>query len=148
MWVQVAEGPIEDIEYVDTGDLPHGTKVRFEVETAPGAAYLADIWGDEWVINRFATEGVTITNSYSVDSRHVLCEGFVNSPSVGLILGIIAAVVAIAGIAYIIYKVSMWVDQGVIPPLDEIFSARNIAVAAGVGLAGTIAFFALREVAR
>lgn len=145
----VAEGPYEQVvEYEDLPTLPHGAKVKFELETATGFAYLADIWGDEWVMNKFAVEGVTITDSYSTDSSHVMCRGYVNSPGLPVILTLIGVIIAIAGVAYIIRQIKVWVDEGVLPPLPDIFTPKNVAILVGVGMAGTLAYLMLREVTR
>ena len=147
MWIKVADGSLEDVQqtYEELGELPHGTKIQFEVETLPGLAYLANIWGDEWVINKFIAEGVTITDSEAVSSDRVLCVGYVNSPPVGVILGVILAVISIAGIAYLISKIRMWVDQGGLP-LPPSFTLENVVLAGAIGLALFGAVMAFRGV--
>jgi len=150
MWKKVADGSVETVQtnYSDIPTLPHGTKVMFELETAYGFAYLADIWGDEWVLNKFAMNGVTLTHTESIDATHVRCEGVVNSPGVGVILGLILVVISIVGIAYIIHRVQIWVDEGVIPSIGDVFSTKNLAAVAVVGIVGTMAVLALKEVLR
>ena len=150
MWKKVADGSVETVQtnYSDIPTLPHGTKVMFELETAYGFAYLADIWGDEWVLNKFAMNGVTLTHTESIDATHVRCEGVVNSPGVGVILGLILVVISIVGIAYIIHRVQIWVDAGVIPSIEDVFSTKNLAAVAVVGIVGTMAVLALKEVLR
>jgi len=150
MWKKVADGSVETVQtnYADIPTLPHGTKIMFELETAYGFAYLADIWGDEWVLNKFAMNGVTLTHTESIDATHVRCEGVVNSPGVGVILGLILVVISIVGIAYIIHRVQIWVDAGVIPSIEDVFSTKNLAAVAVVGIVGTMAVLALKEVLR
>jgi len=147
-WQLVAEGPYESVQQEDIPSLPHGTKVKFELETAPGVAYLADIWGDEWVLNKFAVEGVTIERTYSSDSSHIICYGHVNSPGLATIVGLILLVLSIAGVAYIIHQIRVWIDRGFLPSPAELFTPENVAVIAAVGVAGTLAFLMFREVTR
>ena len=150
MWKKVADGSVETVQtnYSDIPTLPHGTKVMFELETAYGFAYLADIWGDEWVLNKFAMNGVTLTHTESIDATHVRCEGVVNSPGVGVILGLVLLVISIVGIAYVIHRIQIWIDEGIIPSPGEVFTARNLTIVAVVGIVGTMAVMALREVTR
>lgn len=145
MWTKVADGPYQNVEYSDIATLPHGTPVKFELETKPGLAYLADIWGDEWVLNKFAADGVVLETTESVDSSHILCTGHVESPGIGIIVGIILAVVAIAGIGYLISRIKMWVDAGVLPGLPE-FTPETITLIAAVGIAALFGVMALKSV--
>jgi len=121
-YVVIAEG---DPEYMRENpqysqELPHGTSIRMEFETAPGLAYMADIWGAEWVIEKFLTEGVQITNAYSEGSSKVIAEGYVDSPGAVIIVGLILTCLAIAGIAYIIKQIRVLAEIVSLPEFPEI----------------------------
>lgn len=108
-WRLVAQGTPEAFEQVGViGELPHGTRIKLVMDTLPGLAYLANIWGAEWAIEKFALEGVTVTDAYSDDWDLVVVEGYVNSPTVATIIAIVLIVVGIGGIAYIIHEMRLW----------------------------------------
>jgi len=119
-WELVAQGTPDTFQ--PTGaidDLPHGTQIKLEVDTLPGLAYLANIWGAEWVIQQFIAADVTITNAYSVGNNRVVAEGYVSSPvAVTTIVLVVLAVLGIAGIAYIIHELRLWAKTGVPGPWD------------------------------
>ncbi|GAI33135.1 unnamed protein product [marine sediment metagenome] len=116
-WELVAEGTPDTFQ--STGaidDLPHGTRIKLEVDTLWGLAYLANIWGAEWVIQQFIAADITITDSYSVGPDRVIVEGYVSSPvAVTTIILVVLAVLGIAGIAYIVHELRLWAQTGVVP---------------------------------
>ena len=137
-WRLVAEGPPEAFEQVGAiEDLPHGTRIKLEMDTLPGLAYLANIWGAEWVVEEFMIEGVTVTNAYSDGWDLVVVEGYVNSPTVATIIAIVLVVVAIGGIGYIIHEMRLWAslpDEGLVGNLATIVKWGAIGAVSVVAL--------------
>jgi len=137
-WELVAEGTPDTFQ--STGvieELPHGTHIRLELDTLPGLAYLANIWGAEWVIEKFMLEGVTVTNAYSDGWDLVVVEGYVNSPTVATIAAMVLVVIAIGGIAYIIHEMRLWAalpGEGPLGNLATIVKWGAIGVASVVAL--------------
>jgi len=137
-WELVAEGSPDTFQSTGViGELPHGTRIRLEMDTLPGLAYLADIWGAEWVIQKFIVEGVTVTNAYSNGWDLVVVEGYVNSPTVATIVAIVLVVLLIGGIAYIIHELRLWVSlpgEGPLGNLAAIVKWGAIGAASVVAL--------------
>jgi len=137
-WELVAEGSPDTFQSTGViGELPHGTRIRLEMDTLPGLAYLADIWGAEWVIQKFIVEGVTVTNAYSNGWDLVVVEGYVNSPTVATIVAIVLVVLAIGGIAYIIHEMRLWAalpGEGPLGNLAAIVKWAAIGTASAVAL--------------
>lgn len=135
-WELVAEGAPDTFQ--STGaidDLPHGTRVKLEMDTVWGLAYLANIWGAEWVIEKFIVADITITDSYSVGPDRVVAEGYVSSPvAVTTIIWVVLVVLGIAGIAYIIHELRLWAQTGVPPSLTNIVKWGAIGVIGVLGI--------------
>lgn len=135
-WELVAEGAPDTFQ--STGaidDLPHGTRIKLEVDTIWGLAYLANIWGAEWVIQRFIEADVTITDAYSVGPDRVVAEGYVSSPAaVATIIWVVLVVLGIAGIAYIVHELRLWAQTGVPPDVTNIVKWGAIGVLSVLGI--------------
>ena len=135
-WQLVAQGAPDDFQ--STGvieDLPSGTRIKLEADTLPGLAYLANIWGAEWVIEKFALEGVTVTDTYAQGSSKVIVEGYVNSPGVMTIIAIVGIVIAIGGIGYLIHELRLWAS---LP--DGGLNIGAIAKWGSIGLLGVLGY--------
>ena len=135
-WELVAEGTPDSFQSTGAiADLPHGTRIKLEVDTIWGLAYLANIWGAEWVIQHFIEADVTITNAYSVGPDRVVAEGYVSSPvAVTTIVAIVLIVLGIAGIAYIIHELRLWAQTGEGPSLATIIKWGAIGVVGVLGI--------------
>jgi len=145
-WELVAEGTPDTFQ--STGaieELPHGTHIRLELDTLPGLAYLANIWGAEWVIEKFIVEGVTVTNAYSNGWDLVVVEGYVNSPTVATIAAIVLVVIAIGGIAYIIHEMRLWAS---IPGEGPLSNLATIVKWGAIGVASVVALKVATELIR
>ena len=145
-WQLVAQGSPDDLQPTGViNDLPSGTRIKLEADTLPGLAYLANIWGAEWVIEKFMLEGMTITDTYAQGSSRVIVEGYVNSPGVMTIVAIVLVVIAIGGIGYIIHELRLWADVG-----DGLGSDLSMALKVGVvallGVLGYKLFTTFKEV--
>lgn len=146
VWELVAEGAPDDFEQVGAiNELPHGTRVRLEMDTLPGLAYLANIWGAEWVIEKFIVEGVTVTNAYSSGGGLVVVEGYVNSPTVATIMAIVLVVIGIGGIAYIIHELRLWAS---LPGEGPISNLATIVKWGAIGTASVVALKLATELLR
>jgi len=137
-WRLVAQGTPDNFESVGViEELPHGTRIKLEMDTLPGLAYLANIWGAEWVIEKFIVEGVTVTNAYSNSWDLVVIEGYVNSPTVATIIVIVLVVLGIGGIGYIIHEMRLWAalpGEGPVGNLATIIKWGAIGTASVVAL--------------
>ena len=143
-WELIAEGSPKDFEPVSAIEaLPHGTKLRLEVDTLAGLAYAADIWGAEWIVNKFLEEDVTVTDTYSEGSSKVVVEAYVNSPGVMTIITIILIVIAIAGIGWAIYNLRLWAE---LPGVSE--DVANVAKWVAIGAVGVLGIKLVSEVVK
>jgi len=134
-WELVAEGTPDSFQSTGAiADLPHGTRIKLEVDTIWGLAYLANIWGAEWVIQHFIEADVTITNAYSVGPDRVVAEGYISSPvAVTTIVLVILAVLGIAGIAWLVHELRLWAQTGILPP-----SLATIIKWGAIGVVGVL----------
>jgi len=143
-WKLVAEGTPDTFQHTGAIDyLPHGTRIRLEMDTIPGLAYLADIWGAEWVVEKFIIKGVTVTNTYSDGNDLVIVDGYVNSPSVATIITIVLVVLSIGGIAYIVREMRLWAS---LPGEGPISNLATIAKWGTIGVLGILGVMIIKEV--
>lgn len=147
----VARGNPDDVSVLSHADsLPHGTKVRVEFNTRPGAAYLANIWGSEWVLNKFAVEGMHITNARSDGNSRVIADGYVNSPGVALIVKVLLPILVVLGVAYVILKLFVYAAVETTRAVDELFGSGSnfvkvLVIGAFVFFGGVAAIELLRS---
>ena len=110
-WTVVAQGDADNFNSTGVIEtLPHGTPIKLEITTLPGLAYLANMWGADWVIERFLVEDISISDTYSNGSDLVIVEGYINSPAITTIVALILIVISIAGIGYIIHNLKLWAE--------------------------------------
>ena len=150
MWELVAQGPYDnpavDPQFGKVDELPHGTPVRFEFDTIPGAAYLLSIW-DGSVREDLASRGLVLTNAGALGASKYRIDGYASSP--GPVLLLLAVLAIVVGVAYIISKVSMWIDRGdtsVNTLLNALeMNLKVVVIGAAVVVAGLIAIRGLSE---
>lgn len=138
-WEVIAEGSPDTFD--STGvidDLPHGTRFRIEIDTFPGLAYVADIWGAEWVAARFLGEA-QIIDVYSDGWDKVVVEAVANSPlAVVTLIYIILGIVATGLISWAIYNMRVWAEVG------DGFDVGQIVKWGAIGILGVLAFKAFK----
>ncbi len=136
-WELIAEGSPDTFD--STGvieDLPHGTRFIIEIETLPGLAYVADIWGAEWVAARFLGEAQIIdVRSNGWDKIEI--EAVANSPlGTATLIVIILGVIATGFISWAIYNIRVWAETG-----EGVgFNVGQIVKWGAIGILGVLAF--------
>lgn len=143
-WVTLAEGDVEQFQEAqpDLESLPHGTKIRVEIDVIPPLGLVADTWGQEWVGNLiYARSGAVITDVEGVGLDKVYIHMEANAVwLVPLILAIVA-VIGIGGLAYLVYQIRLLalVSTDLVPWADW----RKLAVIAGIAGLAAVPFIYL-----
>lgn len=142
-WEVIAEGNPDTFN--STGvidDLSHGTRFRIEIDTFPGLAHIADIWGAEWVADRFLGEA-QIIDAYSDGRDKVVVEAVANSPLVvSTLVVIILGVVATGFISWAIYNMRVWAEVGD----GEGFNWADAVKWGTIGVLGLLGVMIIKEV--
>lgn len=133
-WELIAEGSPDTFKSTDViEDLPHGTRFLIEIDTFPGLAYVADIWGAEWVAARFLGEA-QIIDVHSNGWDKIEIEAVANSPlAVETLVVIILGVIAIGLISWAIYNMRVWAEV-------DGFNVGQIVKWGAIGLIAVLAF--------
>lgn len=134
-WQLIAEGSPDTFN--STGvidDLPHGTRFTIEIDTLPGLAYVANIWGAEWVVARFLGEA-TITGVHSDGWDKIVVDAVATSPLVvSTLVYIILGIIATGLISWAIYNMRVWAEVG------DGFDIGKVAKWTAIGILGVLAF--------
>jgi len=140
-WEVIAEGSPDTFN--STGvidDLSHGTRFSIEIDTFPGLAYVADIWGAEWVAARFLGEA-RIIDVYSDGNDKVVVEAVANSPlAVSTLIVIILGVIATGLISWAIYNIRVMAEVG------DGFDIGKIVKWGTIGVLGLLGVMIIKEV--
>ena len=134
-WQLIAEGTPDEFEnsVPSVSDVPSGTRLRLEITTTLPIAPLFDLWGAEWVVDYMIDQGdADIVDVEGVGWNKIIVHMITHSLVAPIIIAI-CAVLAIAGIAYIIHELRLFAD--IAGPIAMIF-----IVIAGVAAATLLGY--------
>mgnify|MGYP001579817452 CR=1 FL=1 len=133
-WQLIAEGTPDGFEnsVPSVSDVPSGTRLRLEITTTLPIAPLFDLWGAEWVVDYMIDQGeADIVDVEGIGWNKIVVHMIAHSHVILIIIAI-CAVLAIAGIAYIVHELRLFADIAG-PAIMTFIVIAGVAVAALLG---------------
>jgi len=113
-WKVLAEGNLSEFQAAEPeiSELPKGTRIKLEIDTGMWPiAPLADLWGAEWVAQRIYNEtGAEIIDVEGVGWNKIIVWMRGSPVPVIPLIYVIAAVIIIAGLAYIVHEIRLSIE--------------------------------------